>query len=68
MGEWTMHPAGAKVVPIVNSGDKRQATAVLPATLIMTRELLPPRIINVGETEQCHPKGPVPDGWGHLAQ
>ena len=32
-GQWTMHPAGAKVVPIANNDDKRQVTAVLAATL-----------------------------------
>ena len=42
-GQWTMHPAGAKVVPIANSDDKRQVTAVLAATL--TGEFLPPQII-----------------------
>ena len=60
-GQWTMHPAGAKVVPIANSDDKRQVTAVLAAML--TGEFLPPQIIYEGKTEQCHPKVSVPDGW-----
>jgi len=30
-GNWTMHKAGAKVVPIAHSDDKRQITAVLAA-------------------------------------
>ena len=32
-GEWTMHRAGEKVIPIAHSDDKRQITAVLAATL-----------------------------------
>ena len=42
-GQWTMHHAGEKVIPIVNSDDKRQVTAVIAATL--TAELLLPQII-----------------------
>ena len=60
-GQWTMHPTGAKVVPIAHCDDKRQVTAVLAATL--TGEFLPPQIIYEGKTERCHPKGSVPDGW-----
>ena len=48
-GQWTMHPAGAKVVPIANSDNKRQVTAVLAATL--TGEFLPPQIVYEGKTE-----------------
>ena len=47
-GQWTMHPAGAKAVPIANSDDKRHVTAVLAATL--TGEFLPPQIIYEGKT------------------
>ena len=32
-GEWTMHRAGEKVIPIAHPDDKRQITAVLAATL-----------------------------------
>ena len=32
-GQWTMHHAGEKVVPIANVDDKHQITAVLAATL-----------------------------------
>ena len=32
-GQWTMHHAGEKVVPIANVDDKRQIIAVLAATL-----------------------------------
>ena len=32
-GQWTMHHAGDKVVPIINFDDKRQITAVLAATM-----------------------------------
>ena len=39
-GQWTMHPTGAKIVPIAHCDDKRQVTAVLAATL--TGEFLPP--------------------------
>ena len=30
-GNWTMHKAGAKIVPIAHADDKRQITAVLAA-------------------------------------
>ena len=60
-GQWTMHQAGAKVVPISHSDDKRQVTAVLAATL--RGELLPPQIIYQGKTVQCHPKVAVPEEW-----
>ena len=39
-GQWTMHRSGEKVVPITNSDDKRQITAVLAVT--MSGEYLPP--------------------------
>lgn len=32
-GQWTMHRAGDKIIPIVNVDDKRQITAVLAATM-----------------------------------
>ena len=60
-GQWTMHHAGDKVVPIINSDDKRQVTAVLAAT--MTGEYLPPQLIYGGKTNRCHPKVTVPSGW-----
>ncbi len=60
-GEWTIHQAKAKIIPIANSDDKRQITAVLAATL--TGEYLPPQLIYKGKTMRCHPKVAVPDGW-----
>ena len=60
-GQWTMHKSGEKVVPITNSDDKRQITAVLAVT--MSGEYLPPQLIYKGKTERCHPAGEVPDGW-----
>ena len=60
-GQWTMHRSGEKVVPITNSDDKRQITAVLAVT--MSGEYLPPQLIYKGKTERCHPAGEVPDGW-----
>ena len=60
-GEWTMHHAKAKVIPIAHSDDKRQITAVLAASLI--GEYLSPQLIYKGKTERCHPKVAVPDGW-----
>ena len=32
-GEWTMHCAGEKIIPIANSDDKCQITAVLAASM-----------------------------------
>ena len=52
-GEWTMHRAGEKVIPIVNSDDKHQITAILAAS--MSSEYLAPRLIFKGKTEHCHP-------------
>ena len=60
-GQWTMHRSGEKVVPITNSDDKRQITAVLAVT--MSGEYLPPQLIYKGKTERCHPAGEVPEGW-----
>lgn len=60
-GQWTMHRAKEKVIPIANSDDKRQITAVLAATL--TGKYLPPQVIYKGKTPRCHPKVPVPGGW-----
>ena len=58
IGLWTMHHAGEKVIPIADSDDKRQVTAVIAATL--TDELLPPQINYKGKTERCHPKRTIP--------
>ena len=60
-GQWTMHRSGDKVVPITNSDDKRQITAVLAAS--MAGEYLPPQLIYTGKTERCHPCISAPDGW-----
>ena len=60
-GQWTMHQAGEKLIPIANSDDKRQITAVLAAS--MTGEYLPPQLIYQGKTNRCHPQVPIPEGW-----
>jgi len=60
-GEWTMHRAGAKVIPISNCDDKRQITAVLAASI--TEEYLAPQLISQGKTNRCHPKVAFPQGW-----
>ena len=56
-----MNEAKAKKVVIANSDDKRQITAVLPAT--MTGEHLLTQLIYKGKTTRCHPKVPFPEGW-----
>ena len=60
-GQWTMHKAGEKIVPIANSDDKRQITAVLAVT--MNGEYLPPQLIYQGKTTRCHPVVSFPHQW-----
>ena len=61
-GDWTMHQAGEKIIPIANIDDKRQITAVLAVSL--TGTYLSPQLIYQGKTERCHPQfNAVPDGW-----
>ena len=60
-GDWTMHRAGEKIIPINNSDDKRQITAVLAAS--MAGEYLAPQLLFQGKTERCHPKVDFPKGW-----
>ena len=60
-GDWTMHRAKDKIIPITSSNDKRQLTAVLGGT--MTGEYLPPQLIYQGKTLRCHPKVSFPQGW-----
>ena len=60
-GQWTMHQAGEKVVPITSSDEKRQITAVFAASL--TGAYLPPQLYYEGKTERCHPQVPAPEGW-----
>lgn len=60
-GDWTMNRAGAKVIPIHNSDDKRQITAVLSASL--SGEYLAPQLLYQGKTDRCHPKVTFPEGW-----
>ena len=60
-GNWSMHKAGAKVVPIAHSDDKRQITAVLAANAM--GEYLPPQLIYKGKTTRCHPDVTFPPGW-----
>ena len=57
-GQWTMHRAKEKVIPIANSDDKRQITAVLAATL--TGEYLP----NAGN---IHRKNPALSSEGDIS-
>ena len=60
-GEWTIHQAKDKIIPISHSDEKRQITGVfaVPAT----GKFFPPQLINKGKTEQCHPKVATPAGW-----
>ena len=60
-GQWTMHRSGEKVIPITNSDDKRQVTAVIAATL--KGDFLSPQIVYKGKTDRFHPKASVPAGW-----
>ena len=60
-GQWTMHRSGEKVLPITNSDDKHQFTAVLAVT--MSGEYFPPQLIYQGKIKHCHPAGEVPEGW-----
>ena len=60
-GQWTMNRAGAKMIPIAHSDDKRQVTAVFAAT--MTGKYLPTQVIYKGKTERCHPMVKAPQGW-----
>ena len=61
-GDWTMHRSGAKIIPIGNSDDKCQITAVLSAS--MDGKYLVPQLIFEGKTTRCHPKVtfPITDG------
>ena len=65
-GEWTMHRAKEKIIPIASSDDKRQITAVLAIT--QTGEYLPPQLIYQGTTLRWHPKVSFPEEWDILAQ
>ena len=59
--DWTMEKRGTKVVPIANTDDKRQLTAVLAVTA--SGEFLNPQLLYKGKTEKCHPTVAFPDGW-----
>ena len=48
IGQWIMHRTGEKVIPITNSDDKCQITAVLVVTI--SGEYLPPQLIYKGKT------------------
>ena len=50
-----------EVIPIANSDDKRQITALLAATL--TGEYLPLQVIYKGKTLRCHTNVSFPQGW-----
>ena len=60
-GQWTMHKAGEKMIPISNRDDKCQITVVLGATL--TGVFLPPQLIYQDKTNRCHPKVHLPESW-----
>ena len=60
-GQWTIHEAKSKMVPVMNSDDKWQITAVLATT--MTGEFLPPQLIFKGETLRYHPTVAAPQSW-----
>ena len=60
-GEWTMHQAKDKVVPISFSDDKRQITGVFAVTT--TGKYLPPQLIYKGKSNHCHPKLTPPPEW-----
>ena len=47
-GQWTMHRSKEKAIPIANSEDKRQITAVLAVT--MMGDYLPPQLVYKGKT------------------
>ena len=63
-GQWTMHKAGEKIIPIANSDDKRQITAVLAVT--MNGDYFPPQSIYQGKTTRCHPAVSFPNEWDVL--
>ena len=65
-GEWTMHQAKDKVVPISHSDDKRQITGVFAVTA--TGKYLPPQLIYKGKTNHCHPKLTPPPELGYMPQ
>ena len=50
-----------KIIPVANSDDKRQITAVLAITL--TGEYLPPQVIYQGKTSRYHLKVAFPEEW-----
>ena len=60
-GDWTLNQAGEKIIPIRNSDDKRQITAVIAAA--MTGEYLPIQLIYKGMTDRCNPKANFPSNW-----
>ena len=59
--EWTMAVEGSKQVSVVGLEDKREITVVLCCSL--SGDLLPPQVIYIGKTSQCHPNVLFPDGW-----
>ena len=78
-GQWTMHQFGDKIIPIANSDDKRQITAVLAANMsgellldyetaniiavLGVGEMLAPQLIYKGKTDRCHPQIYFPEQW-----
>ena len=58
-GEWTMHHAGDKIIPITDSDNKHQITAVLATS--MAGEYLTTQFIL--KTQRCHPSVSFPKGW-----
>ena len=60
-GEWTMNREKEKIIPIANSGNKRQVTTVL--SVMLTGEFLPPQLLYQGKTTHCHPVKEFLKGW-----
>ena len=56
-----MHHAGEKIIPITNSDDKCQVTAIFAASL--TGEFLAPKQSTRARQSDPHPKVSVPTGW-----
>ena len=57
-GEWTMHQAKDKIIPISHPDDKRQITEVFAVTA--TGKFFPSQLIYKGKTKRCHPKVATP--------
>ena len=61
VGSWTMEKEGQKRVQITGIDDKRQITAVFPAT--KTGNFLPIQVIYKGKTKRCLKFVDLPEDW-----